>query len=70
MEAGQKLKAKTFDGRYVECRLVEIRGNTAIVCGEAEWEKSIHEQREPQCLGWPLSHVRESGVKSQKASRS
>jgi hypothetical protein len=68
MKSGDLLEADTFDNRVIKCRLVEIRGDTAIVCSEREWEKAGAEKREPVCLGWPLSSVRALNSTTQKAS--
>ena len=60
MKNGDLLEAETFDNRVVRCRLVEVRGATAIVCSEHEWKKANTEKRDPVvCLGWPLTHIRE-----------
>jgi hypothetical protein len=59
MKNGQTVIVETFDHKLIECRLVETRGETAIVCSEREWRLARREKREPDCLGWPLSSVRE-----------
>jgi len=59
MRPGDIIEAETFDHKFINCRLVEVRGKTAHVCGEQEWQKATSEEREPVCLGWPLTHVRE-----------
>jgi len=59
MEIGQTVTVETFDHRLIDCRLVEVRGQTAIVCSEKEWQKATRENREPDCLGWPPASVRE-----------
>ena len=62
MKSGDLLEADTFDNRVIKCRLVEVRGDTAIVCSEQEWKKAGAEKREPVCLGWPLGSVHELKV--------
>ncbi len=57
MQKGQIVTAETFDKKLIECRLVEVEGTTAILCSETEWRKAKAENREPQCLGWPLASV-------------
>ena len=59
MERGDKITAKTFDDKFLECRLVEIRGRTAVICSEREWEAARRQRREPDCLGWPLADIKE-----------
>jgi hypothetical protein len=57
MEKGQQVTVETFDHRLIDCRLVEVREKTAVVCSEQEWHNATREKREPQCLGWPMSSV-------------
>lgn len=59
MKSGQIVTVETFDHELVDCRLVEVRDRTAIVCSEKEWQKAAREDREPDCLGWPLDSVKE-----------
>jgi hypothetical protein len=59
METGQTVTVETFDHRLIDCRLVEVRGQTAIVCSEKEWQRAAKEKREPECLGWPMGSVKE-----------
>jgi hypothetical protein len=59
MKMGQTVTIETFDHRLIDCRLVEVLNQTAIVCSEQEWRKALSQKREPECLGWPLSSVRE-----------
>ena len=68
MQIGEVVNAETFDGRIIKCRLVEVRGETAIVCSEQEWAKAQQAKRDPLCLGWPLSHVRDSKTKRPDSS--
>lgn len=58
MKQGQLITVEGFDRKRVDCRLVEVRGETAIVCSEQEWQKAKRENREPECLGWPIQNVR------------
>jgi hypothetical protein len=59
MESGQTVTVETYDHQQINCTLVEIRGETAIVCSEREWRKSVKEKREPvEVLGWPLESVK------------
>jgi hypothetical protein len=67
MEKGQKIKVVGFDGEVAECRLYSVEGKTALVCSEQEWQEAKAEKRAPDCLGWPLSSVREFNSKNQKA---
>jgi hypothetical protein len=56
---GQIVKVETFDGKLIECRLIGIEKQTAIVCSEREWKAAKREKREPNCLGWPMASVRQ-----------
>ena len=60
MEKGQIVAVETYDHKLVECRLVDVRQRTAIVCSEQEWQRAQAERRKPECLGWPLASVRET----------
>jgi hypothetical protein len=59
MKTGQTVTVETFDRQLIDCKLIEVRGQTAIVCSEKEWRKAAREHREPECLGWPIASVRE-----------
>lgn len=62
MKKGQLITVEGFDRRRVDCRLIEVRGETAIVCSEQEWRRALSEKGEPEeCLGWPLASVKEKG---------
>ena len=47
MRPGDIVEAETFDHKFINCRLVELRGKTAHVCSEQEWQKAASEDREP-----------------------
>ena len=57
MKTGEIITAETFDNKLIECRFVAAKDQTALVCGEDEWQQAQKENREPECLGWPLSSV-------------
>lgn len=58
MKKGEVITVEGFDRKQVDCRLIEVRGDTAIVCSEQEWQKANREDREPECLGWPVASVK------------
>ncbi len=47
MEPGQIVKVETFDHQLIDCRLVEVLDQTAIVCTEQEWRAARRQKREP-----------------------
>lgn len=57
---GKVVTVEGFNGKVVQCRLVDIRKGTAIVCGEQEWLASQSENRQPVCVGFPVSSLKES----------
>lgn len=59
MIKGEIVLARGFDNELAACRLFEIQGSVALVCSESEWRDAQREKRDPECLGWPLSHVRQ-----------
>lgn len=63
MMPGQVITVETFDHRLIKCRLVGVHERTALVCSEREWQRANREKREPDCLGWPISHVRDAKSK-------
>ena len=58
MKKGQVVTVETFDHELIECRMVALAGQTALVCSNLEWRRATAEHREPECLGWPLAYVR------------
>jgi hypothetical protein len=62
MNRGQRIQVEGFDRSLADGRLYDVRGAVALVCTEQEWARAQSEKREPDCLGWPLTHVREAGV--------
>lgn len=63
MKNGQAVTVETYDHKLIQCRLIEVRGRTAVVCSEREWAQAKREQREPNCIGWPLANVQEARSK-------
>ena len=64
MRRGQKVKVVGFDGEVADARVYDVQGKTAHVCSEEEWQRAAIEKRAPDCLGWPLSSVRDVGSES------
>lgn len=58
MEKGSFVELETFDHQTIEARVVEVRGRTAVVCSNAEWQAAEHEHRDPVTVGWPRSSVK------------
>jgi hypothetical protein len=58
MKRGEKVRVETFDQKIIEGRLVEVLGETAIICSEKEWQAAARQHREPDCIGWPLGSVK------------
>jgi hypothetical protein len=59
MKKGQSVTVETFDHKMIDCRLIEVQSQTAIVCSKREWARAAREKREPDCVGWPLASVKE-----------
>jgi hypothetical protein len=59
MRSGQSVTVETFDHKLIRCKLIDVRGQTALVCSEKEWVQAKREKREPDCIGWPMANVRE-----------
>lgn len=66
MERGNVLILQTFDKRQIKARLIAIKGRTALVCSEQEWDESQRQGCEPIAVGWPLSHVKEGSDKKEE----
>jgi hypothetical protein len=60
MRRGQKVTVVGFDGEVADARVYDVQGKTAHVCSEEEWRRAAAEKRAPDCLGWPLTSVREA----------
>jgi hypothetical protein len=64
MKSGEVVTVETFDHKLIDCRVVEVREKTALVCSEQEWRKAAREKRQSECLGWPLSSVQSKRASS------
>ena len=60
MERGNILILQTFDNRQIKARLIAVKGRTALVCSEQEWDESQRQGCDPIAIGWPLENVRQS----------
>ena len=58
MQPGQRVLVETYDKKLIECRVIELRGEIALVCGESEWRDSKKEKREPLCVGLPVTSLK------------
>ncbi len=54
---GSLVQVRVYGGQVVTRRLVEVRGQIALISTDEECESAAREQREPICIGFPLSDV-------------
>ncbi len=57
LKSGDLVDVRAFGGRVVKRRLVRVDGQTAVLTTPEEAESASREQREPFCIGFPLSDV-------------
>ncbi len=57
LQNGDAIRVKTYGGRVIDRRLVEVRGRVAVVTTDEEYQAAKKEKREPICIGFPLSDV-------------
>jgi hypothetical protein len=53
----ERIKVRAYGGEVLNGRLIEVRGQTAIVTTDEELAIAKKEKREPICIGFPLSDV-------------
>jgi hypothetical protein len=54
---------KAYGGKVIARRVVEVRGRSVAVTTKEEYDAAAKEQREPICIGFPLSDVVEEKPK-------
>lgn len=57
LQKGDFIRVKVYGGQLVDRRLVEVRGQMAVVTTDEEYQAAQRERREPICIGFPLSDV-------------
>lgn len=57
LQNGDLIRVRAYGGRAVDRRLVEVRGQTAVVTTDEEYQAAKKERREPISIGFPLSDV-------------
>lgn len=67
LKSGDLVKVKIFGGAVVKRRLLRVAGQVAVLTTPEESEAAANEQREPICIGFPLSDVSEVREESAKA---
>ena len=60
LQPGAIVKVRAFGGQELVRRLVGLNGQTALICSDQEYEAAQRENREPVCVGFPLSDILES----------
>lgn len=66
LKSGDLVDVGVFGGAVVRRRLLRVDGEKAIITTLEESERAANEQREPICIGFPLSDVREAKEKAAK----
>jgi hypothetical protein len=51
------VKIRAYKNLVVVRRLLEVRGQTAVISTDEECEAAAREKREPICIGFPLADV-------------
>jgi hypothetical protein len=57
LQNGEMIRVRAYGGQVLTRRLVEVRGQKAIITTDDEREAAAREKREPICLGFPLADV-------------
>ena len=65
VQSGGSVRLKTYGGKVVSRRVVDVRERSVIVTTKEEFEAAAKEKREPICIGFPLSDVVKRKVKHQ-----
>jgi hypothetical protein len=64
----KRLPIRAYKNQVQIRRLIEVRGQLAIISTDEECQRAIREKREPICLGFPLADVI-GVVKREKGAR-
>jgi hypothetical protein len=57
LQKGDVVKVRALGERILTRRLVEVRGHTALICNNEEYQKALKEKRQPTCIGFPLEAI-------------
>ena len=57
LKNGDLVKVRAYKDQIEIRRLIEVRGQTAIISTDEECQKAAREKREPICIGFPLADV-------------
>jgi hypothetical protein len=58
MDRGQTVEVTEYGGNKLIRRVITDRGDTVVICIEAEFLAAIREKREPEGIGFPRKSVR------------
>jgi hypothetical protein len=54
---GDTVRVRTYGGKIVTRRLVEVRDRVALVTTDEELQRANKEGREPVCIGFPVEDI-------------
>jgi hypothetical protein len=57
MRPGETVTVKDSKGCQLQRTVVQVIGNTVLICKQEEWFNAINENRDPICVGFPISSV-------------
>jgi hypothetical protein len=57
VQDGDLVRVKTYGGRAVVRRAVEVLDKTVLISTDEECKAAAKERREPICIGFPLADV-------------
>ena len=57
LQKGDIVKVRALGERILTRRLVEVRGHTALICNDEEYQSAIKEKRQPTCIGFPVEAI-------------
>lgn len=57
LHSGNLVKVRAYGDAVLTRRCAGVQGETVLICNEAEYEAALREQREPTCVGFPISDV-------------
>jgi hypothetical protein len=56
-KAGDLVRVRAFDNQVHTRQIVRTEADVAVITTPEEYELAVKEEREPVCLGFPLSDV-------------
>ncbi len=57
LQKGDKVKVRALGKQVLARRFVEIRGRTALICSDEEYQKALKDRRQPICIGFPIEEI-------------